>query len=90
MLDREKILAAAREKRAEMTRKEERLGVLEAFLAIPDWGSCSGRNFKVGDKVRLGVVVYECIDAHTFALLRSPLNPIYWRVSLEVAADADH
>lgn len=30
------------------------------------------------------MIIYECTADHTFALLRSPLNILYWRVSLEV------
>lgn len=84
MLNREQILAAARAKKAEIDAKSERLSLLERFFAIPDWGTCSGHSFHAGDKVRFGMIVYECTADHTFALLRSPLNILYWRVSLEV------
>ena len=45
---------------------------------IPVWDVRSGESFKVGDRVVVDGVVYECIKAHTAAWSRQPPNSTYW------------
>lgn len=53
---------------------------LQARKDLPDWLSLQGETISEGQIVRSGLLTYRARSEHTWALVRSPANLVYWEV----------
>lgn len=89
-LNTERITSALNRVREKMVEKDSLIASLKAerdairaawdkLSAVTFWAELdSGKSIAVGDEVRYFGKYYRCKQAHTKALLRSPLNSEYW------------
>ena len=82
-MNKDEIIAGIREIKAERDTFRAARDRLQEFIDTPDWGALdSGASIKADDVYRFGLARYRVRVDHVKALIRSPLNPVYFELEV--------